>query len=210
MRSGADKVAINTAATENPKLLAEAVKLFGSQCIVSSIEAFRRQDGKWQIWVDYGRQPTDLDAIEWAKRVIDLGVGEILLTSINREGMGNGYDLELTEIVSSLSPIPVIVCGGAGNRDHFVNVIKDAHADAVAAASVFHYSYAAPVSKAFMSYEEARLRMGEHIDSGNIDFLNHGYGGQRAITVDPANILEIKQHLKSHGINVRISSDTRQ
>lgn len=204
LRAGADKVAINTAATENPNLLKEAAKVFGSQCIVSSIEAFRTDSGKYQVWVDYGREVTSLDAIEWARQVVDLGVGEILLTSINKEGMGSGYDLELIHKISSMVHVPVIVCGGAGCKEDFSRAVLEGKADAVAAASIFHYSYATPVDKPFMSFADARLRMGEHIDSGNVDFLNFGHGGQRAINVSQALIRDVKQDMASKGISVRI------
>lgn len=206
LRAGADKVAINTAATENPALLNEASKIFGSQCIVSSIEAFRTDSGKYQVWVDYGREVTSLDALEWAKQVEDLGVGEILLTSINHEGMGDGYDYELTEKISSSVKIPVIACGGAGSKEDFSKAVKEGGADAVAAASVFHYNYATPTDKPFMSFEEARLRMGDDIDSGNIDFLNHGYGGERAITVESASIGEVKKAMFDNGVLVRLEA----
>jgi imidazole glycerol-phosphate synthase subunit HisF len=203
LRAGADKVSINTAATENPALLRDVATAFGSQCLVSSIEAFRKSDGRYEVWVDYGREPTGRDAFDWAREVVDLGAGEIMLTSIDREGMGHGYDLELIERISSAVPVPVIAHGGAGEPDHFVQAVGQAHADAVAAASVFHYHYAVPVDKPFMSYGEARLRMGEHIDSGNIDFLNHGYGGQRAIPVRSASIGEVKGAMEAAGIPVR-------
>jgi cyclase len=203
LRAGADKVAINTAAVENPDLLRQAAGAFGSQCVVGSIEAFRRPHGRYEVWVDYGREPTGLDAYDWAKRVVDLGVGEILLTSINRDGMGTGFDLELVAQISDAVPVPVIACGGAGRASHFVAAVTDGHADAVAAASVFHYQHAVPVDRPFMSYEDARLRMGAHIDSGNIDFLNHGYGGQRAIPVTPASIAEVKQAMVEADIPVR-------
>jgi cyclase len=203
LRAGADKVAINTAATENPGLLSLAAKTFGSQCIVSSIEAFKKPNGEYQVWVDYGRERTKLNAIDWAKQVVDLGVGEILLTSINQDGMGTGYDLELVHTISSMVPVPVIALGGAGCKEDLVKVVKQGGADAVSAASLFHYNYAIPVNKPFMSFTEARLRMGQHIDSGNIDFLNHGYGGQRAITVDPVSIKEAKEHLLKNAIEVR-------
>lgn len=206
LRAGADKVAINTAATEKPKLLRDVANAFGSQCVVSSIEAFHRRDGRYEVWADYGREPTGLDAFDWAKRVVDLGAGEILLTSINRDGMGRGYDLELIERISEAVPVPVIACGGAGDIPHFVEAVQRAGADAVAAASVFHYHYAVPVDKPFMSFEDARLRMGEHIDSGNIDFLNHGYGGQRAIPVTSASIGQVKAAMASAGIAVRPAS----
>jgi cyclase len=205
LRAGADKVAINTAATENPSLLRDVALAFGSQCVVASIEAFRKPDGRYEVWVDYGRQPTGLNVFDWAQRVVDLGVGEILLTSINRDGMGKGYDLDLIARVSSAVPVPVIASGGAGEVGHFPEAVIQGGADAVAAASVFHYQYAAPVDKPYMSYGDARLRMGEQIDSGNIDFLNHGYGGQRAIPVHAASIEDVKRALASAGVSVRPS-----
>lgn len=210
LRAGADKVAINTAATENPKLIYEGARTFGSQCIVSSIEAFRKDNGRYEVWVDYGREGTRLDVVDWARRVVDLGAGEILLTSINRDGMGTGYDLELVSRISSMVSVPVIACGGAGRAEDFSVAVTDGGADAVAAASVFHYHYATPVDKPFMSYSEARLRMGRHIDSGNIDFLNFGYGGVRAITVEPASIRDVKEEMKSAGIDVRPAGQEAQ
>ena len=204
LRAGADKVAINTAAIENPKLLAEGAKLFGSQCIVSSIEAHRKADGKYEVWVDYGRERTGVDAIEWARQVEGLGVCEILLTSINHEGMGCGYDLELVQTVSSRVSIPVIACGGASNKDDFVKVIKDGGANAVAAASVFHYYYATPVEGNTMQFQERGLRMGKAIDAGNIDWLNRGYGGQKAITVNSHSIIDVKKHMRAAGISTRL------
>ncbi len=202
LRAGADKVAINTAAVNNPQLFYESAKIFGSQCIVSSIEAYEK-GGKHRVWVDYGREVTNIDAIEWAKKVEELGVGEILLTSINREGMGSGFDLELIHKVSSIVSIPVIACGGAGACDDFCKAIE-AGADAVSAASIFHYHYARPKKERnTMQFEGNSLRMGEQVDSGNIDFLNHGYGGEQAIMVNPASIQEVKNAIKNESINVR-------
>lgn len=206
LRAGADKVSINTAAIENPKLLYEGAKIFGSQCIVSSIEAFRNDNGKYEVWVDYGREPIGVDAIEWAKKVEDLGAGEILLTSINKEGMGSGFDIELTYEVSSRVSIPVIACGGAGKKEDFVDVIKLGAANAVAAASILHYYYAIPKEGDTMQFQEKTLRMGRHIDAGNIDFLKNGYGGQKAIMVDPCAIVDIKNTLVKAGISSRIES----
>jgi imidazole glycerol-phosphate synthase subunit HisF len=203
LRAGADKVAINTAATESPRLLTDVAEAFGAQCVVSSIEAFRRPSGQYEVWVDYGRQPTGLDVFEWAQRVVELGAGEILLTSINADGMGRGFDLDLTRRVSDAVSVPVIACGGAGTALDFVDAVQDGHADAVAAASVFHYHYATPVDRPFMSFEAARLRMGESIDSGNIDFLNFGYGDQRSVPVKPASLGEVKNVLAKAGVQVR-------
>ena len=204
LRAGADKVAINTAAIESPKLLSESSKIFGSQCIVSSIEAFRKNNGKYEVWVDYGREPTRIDAIDWAKKVEDLGVGEILLTSIRDDGMGNGFDIELTHKISSMVSIPVIACGGAGKKNDFVEVIKHGSADAVAAASIFHYYYAIPKKGHTMQFNEKELRMGKHIDSGNIDFIKDGYGGQKAITVEPCSIVDVKNELIGSDISTRV------
>ena len=204
LRAGADKVAINTAAVANPMLLKEAALAFGSQCIVSSIEAFRAQDGSYRCWVDYGREPTTVDAIDWAQQVQDLGVGEILLTSINREGMGSGFDLDLISQVARKAKIPVIACGGAGTSADFAKAVIGAGADAVSAASIFHYHYARPKPEQLtMQAVGDALRMGKPIDAGNIDFLNRGYGGQRAITVEPCSISQAKTAMRNAGLNVR-------
>jgi len=203
LRAGADKVAINTAATENPGLINTAAKTFGSQCIVSSIEAFRTKLGSYKVWKDYGREITNLDAIKWAREVVDFGAGEILLTSINRDGTGNGYDLELIGEVASRVNVPVIACGGVGKATDFATAVGRADAHAVSAASIFHYHLATPVNMPFMSHAEARLRMGEQIDSGNIDFLNHGYGGERSLTIKPCSIKDAKAAMRAEGIGVR-------
>lgn len=205
LRAGADKVAINTAAIGNPELLREAAKVFGSQCIVAGIEFHRAGSGKYEAWVDYGRQPTGMDAFDWARRVVDLGVGEILLTSIDCEGMGKGYDLEFTSKVALAVPVPVIACGGAGSKEHVLAAIQEGHADAVSAASLFHYYYAVSPGddRPWMSFNEPRLRMGENIDSGNIDFLKYGYGEFKEIMVQPTSVPDLKQLLKNHHIRVR-------
>jgi cyclase len=203
LRAGADKVAINTAATERPELLRDVANAFGSQCVVSSIEAFRRPHGRYEVWVDYGRQPTGLDAVDWAQRVVELGAGEILLTSINRDGMGRGFDLELIAQIAESVPVPVIASGGAGSADDFVDAVRRGHADAVAAASVFHYKYAVPQQPDADSPMPAPLRMGVHLDSGNADFLNFGYGGQRSIPVTPTSIEDVKRALAEAGVPVR-------
>jgi cyclase len=204
LRAGADKVAINTAAVENPKLLTDAAKVFGSQCIVSSIEAYRHDDGRCRVWVDYGREATGLDAVEWAKQVEQCGVGEILLTSIRNDGMGRGYDLELVNKISSLVSVPVIACGGAGGAADFPRAVVEGGADAVAAASAFHYRYARPeAGKATMQYAGKKLRMGAQIDSGNIDFLNEGYGGVKYLMVEPCSIADAKAAMRKKGLSVR-------
>jgi len=204
LRAGADKVAINTAAIENPNLLREASKIFGSQCIVSSIEAKRLDNGKYEAWVDYGRQPTGVDVLNWAKRVVDLGVGEIFLSSVDKDGTGEGFDLDLIYLVASSVPVPVIACSGAGKKDDFVQAVKTGLADAVSAASMFHYKYAEPVDTLNMSYNEKELRMGEQIDSGNIEFIRDGYGDSSEIFVNPASIGEVKELMRDEEIFVRV------
>lgn len=142
LRAGADKVAVNTAATKNPRLIKEASERFGSQCVVLSIEAKKISPGKWEAYTDNGRQKTGLNAVSWAKRGEELGAGEILLTSVDMEGAKNGLDLELVKEVSGAVSIPVIASGGAAKPEDFVDCFKTTDADAVAAASIFHYKEA--------------------------------------------------------------------
>lgn len=139
LKAGADKVAMNTAATKNPELIREAAKMFGSQCIVSSIEAKKVGEGKWEAYTDNGREKTGLDVIEWAKKVEEMGAGEILLTSIDMEGTKKGFDLELIKKVSEVISIPLIASGGAGNVDHISDGIIKGKVNAVAMAAVLHY-----------------------------------------------------------------------
>jgi imidazole glycerol-phosphate synthase subunit HisF len=138
LRAGADKVAINTAAVRRPALITEAARSFGAQCIVGSIEAKRRPAGGWEAYTDNGREKTGLDALEWAKRLVDLGAGEILLTSVDMEGTRKGFDLPLVEALGRTLDVPVVACGGAGSIDDVAAAVR-AGADAVAIASLFHY-----------------------------------------------------------------------
>jgi cyclase len=139
LRCGADKVAINTAAVARPELLGEVAKRFGSQCMVLSIEAKRAAPGSWEAYTDNGREHTGLDVVQWAQRAVDLGAGEILLTSVDREGTRKGFDVELTRVVSDAVSVPVIASGGMGTVAHLVEVVREGHADAVAMADVLHY-----------------------------------------------------------------------
>lgn len=140
LNAGADKTAINTAAVRNPNFIKEASKIFGSQCIVTSIEAKKIANNKWEVYVDNGREPTGKDVLEWAKEVESLGAGEIMITSIDKEGTKRGYDLELNKLISELVSIPVISSGGAGSKEHISDCIKNTNIDAVSIASVFHYN----------------------------------------------------------------------
>ena len=140
LREGADKVAVNSAAIDRPELIAEAAEKFGSQCVVLAIDAKRREDGNgWSVYKFGGRIDMGLDAVEWAKKGVELGAGEILLTSMDCDGTKNGYDIELTRAVADAVSVPVIASGGAGERSHFYDALTEGGADAALAASLFHY-----------------------------------------------------------------------
>lgn len=142
LRSGADKVGINTAATKRPELIREVSRKFGSQCMVLSIEAKSVGTGQWEAYADNGREKTGLDVVQWAQRGVELGAGEILLTSVDREGTREGFDIELVAAVSSVVPVPVIASGGMGRPDDLVGAVRDGLADAVAMADILHYGRA--------------------------------------------------------------------
>jgi len=137
--AGADKVSVNTAAINRPELIREAAEAFGSQCVVVAIDAKRDPELGWRVYTHGGRKPTELAAVEWAVRAVELGAGEILLTSMDADGTQDGFDLELTRTVSDRVPVPVIASGGAGSLDHIVEVLQEGGADAVLAASIFHF-----------------------------------------------------------------------
>jgi cyclase len=159
LNAGADKVSINTAAVHNPELVAEASGYFGSQCIVVAIDA-KRVDGHWEVFTHGGRKPTGLDAVEWAKKMESLGAGELLLTSMDRDGTKSGFDLELTRSISDAVDIPIIASGGVGNLQHLVDGVKEGHADAVLAASIFHFGeYTVDEAKRYMKQHGIEVRL---------------------------------------------------
>jgi len=137
--AGADKVSINTAAVQRPEFVAEAAERFGSQCIVVAIDAKSTGPGRWAIFTHGGRKATGLDAVDWARRMVANGAGEILLTSMDRDGTKKGFDIELTRAMADAIPVPLIASGGVGTLDHLVEGIRDGHATAVLAASIFHF-----------------------------------------------------------------------
>ena len=139
LREGADKVSVNSAAIMNPGLIAEAADKFGSQCVVLAIDAKRRPDGGWNIYKNGGRVDMGIDAVEWAMKAVELGAGEILLTSMDCDGTKAGYDLELTRTIADNVNVPVIASGGAGTLEHFYDAFETGHADAALAASLFHF-----------------------------------------------------------------------
>ena len=166
LRAGADKVSLNTAAVRRPEFVGEAAETFGSQCIVVAIDAKRREQPRegWEVFTHGGRNPTGLDAIEWAKRVEALGAGEILLTSMDRDGTQSGYDLDLTRGIADAVGIPVIASGGVGNLEHLYDGLTAGGADAVLAASIFHFAEHSIADA--KSYLHARGVLVRHADTG--------------------------------------------
>lgn len=189
LRAGADKVSLNTAAVRRPEFIREAARRFGSSTIVVSIEAIKRSDGGYEAYTDNGRERTGVDALEWAVRAAELGAGEIIITSIDREGTGKGFDLELTSKVAESVPIPVIACGGAGTVGHVYEVIARGKADAVCLASILHYNY---------------IRCDDHADDfseeGNIEYLKTR---RRFSKIQDVAVSEIKAYLLEQGIACR-------
>ncbi len=164
LKSGADKVSLNTRAVENPSVLKEGAEKFGAQCIVLAIDAKRRDANDhskgWEVYTHGGRVATGRDAVEWAKQGVELGAGEILLTSMDCDGTKNGYDLELTSAISSSVPVPVIASGGVGNLEHLAQGILRGQADAVLAASIFHYGeYTIRDAKEYLRYKKIPVRL---------------------------------------------------
>lgn len=186
LRAGADKVSINTAAVKNPTIISDAANMFGSSTITISIEAMKQQDGKYLAFTDNGREFTGLEVVGWAKEVEQLGAGEITITSIDREGTGEGFDTELTSQVARSVSIPVVASGGAGSVGHVVDVIHAGNASAVAIASILHYGCLGKFSKTF--------------EEGNVEFLkNPKIVSKIKITTIP----EIKKQVKKAGIPCR-------
>jgi len=159
LRAGADKISINTAAIQNPDLISEGAEEFGNQCIVVAIDA-KREGDSWTCYIYGGREPTGIDAIKWAIKVESLGAGEILLTSMDRDGTKDGYDLELTKVISEAVNIPVIASGGVGTPEHILEAFTKGKADAALAASIFHFSeYPIPVVKEYLKERGIPVRL---------------------------------------------------
>ena len=190
LRAGADKVSLNTAAIRSPDLIREASRRFGSSTIVVSIEAIRMPDGRYEAHTDNGREQTGVEAIAWGARAAELGAGELLVTSIDREGTGKGFDLELTRAIAERVPIPVIACGGAGRVEDVGHVIEDGKADAVCLASILHYNFLRVYDAAGESFA----------DEGNTEYLRAGRGFSR---VQDASLPEVKAFLTPRGVACR-------
>lgn len=169
LKAGADKVSINSAAINDPTLITEGARRFGSQCIVVAIDARRRENGspgagnrdqEWEVYINGGRVPTGIDVLEWAHKAASLGAGEILLTSMDKDGTKDGYDLPLTEAVSGMLSIPVIASGGAGNLEHLREACVEGKADAVLCASIFHYrEYTVAEAKEYLASRGVAIRL---------------------------------------------------
>jgi cyclase len=160
LNAGADKISINSSAIANPQMVQDAAQKYGSQCIVIAIDAKKSGDGKWEVYTHGGRKPTGLDVVEWAKKMEGLGVGELLLTSMDRDGTKSGFDLDLTRAVSDAVSIPVIASGGVGGLQDLADGIKIGKADAVLAASIFHYGeHTVQEAKHFMAEQGIPMRL---------------------------------------------------
>lgn len=160
LQNGADKISINTAAFKNPSIINELAKEFGSQCVVLAIDTKKEEDGEWYVYLNGGRTKTNTECFEWANRAVDLGAGEILLTSMNHDGTKNGFAIDITKLLSENLPVPVIASGGAGTMAHFTDVFKNASADAALAASIFHFKeIAIPELKQYLAQQKIPIRL---------------------------------------------------
>lgn len=190
LRAGADKVSLNTAAIGSPDLIRQASRIFGSSTIVVAIEAIKESDGRYLAYTDNAREYTGMDVFEWAVRVAELGAGEIVITSVDKEGTGDGFDAELVGRITKLVDIPVVVHGGAGKKEHVLPVLQEKNADAVAIASLFHYDY-------LSNNPASELNLGE----GNNEFLKQ----KRSFhTFEACSIQYLKKYLADNNIQCRV------
>ena len=160
LQNGADKISVNTSAFKNPQLISELAKEFGSQCLVLAIDTKKEEDGEWYVYLNGGRTKTESKCFYWAKQAVDLGAGEILLTSMNHDGTKNGFALDITKLLAENLPVPVIASGGAGTMEHFAEIFNEASADAALAASIFHFKeIAIPELKAYLRKNDITIRL---------------------------------------------------
>ncbi|MFN4006521.1 MAG: imidazole glycerol phosphate synthase subunit HisF [Chitinophagaceae bacterium] len=192
LRAGADKVSINTAAIKNPSFIKQASLKFGSSTIVVAIEAIKQPNGSYLAYIDNGREETGIDVREWAAQVAELGAGEIVITSVDQEGTGQGFDVELTKIIVDAVSIPVIAHGGAGSVDDVLKVIEYSGADAVAIASILHYK----------TISDINTKEGDFALEGNISFIKSGRNFSKIV---PTDLNAIKEYLYKHNIPVRLT-----
>jgi cyclase len=193
LRAGADKVAINTAAIENPSFIREAAEQFGSSTLVAVIEAIRQPDGSYLCFTNCGREQTGVESVSWAKRLAELGAGEIVVTSVDREGTGRGFDIELTRRISGVVSIPVIAHGGCGSVKHVLDAVRIGHCDAVALASILHYD----------AVKKIPVDLTEFEGEGNTEFLRyHRQDGFKL--VQSTTVQDLKEKLAQWGLQPRM------
>jgi cyclase len=190
LRAGADKVSLNTQAIRRPELITEAANLFGASTIVVTLEVIRQPNGDYMCFTDNGREETGVEAFTWAKRVSELGAGEIMITSIEREGTGKGFDIDLYTKIAQAVSIPVIAHGGAGSVDHVTELARSGHIDAICLASVLHYD----------TIQHLTMSADDFASEGNTEFIRKGIQSQR---LKPAGIGMLKASLDAAGIEVR-------
>jgi cyclase len=194
LRAGADKVALNTAAINNPQIIRDASRKFGSSTIVIAIEAIKQPDGRYLAYTDCGRQDTGVEVSAWAQQAQELGAGEIMVTSVDREGTGLGFDIELVAMISNAVSIPVIAHGGMGKLEHIAQVISQGKADAVAIASVLHYDFIKSHTIAVNAHE-----------SGNLEFIKKMDTFSNS-TIEPVGLTTVKKYLKDNGFECRYNN----
>jgi cyclase len=189
LRVGADKVCLNTAAINNPGLIKEASRMFGSSTIVVAIEAIKESNGSYLAYTDNGREYTGVDVIEWAQQIDELGAGEIVITSVDREGTGQGFDLDLVSNIANRVSIPVVAHGGAGNKEHVVDMLSKGNVSSAMISSIFHYH--------FIKENDSKGSSAE----GNVEFLNQK---RNFHTFDPCRIIDLKKTMVENQIECRI------
>lgn len=207
LRSGADKVAINTAAVRNPDFIKEAARRFGSQCIVGSIEAKRQGEG-WEAYIDNGRERTGLDAITWARKLVELGAGELLVTSVDRDGLKRGYDEELIKQITDAVDVPVIACGGAGSKEHVEHCLTSTGCDAVAFGSILHYN-----QTTIRKVKDHLKEKGHEIREDYRKVSEERQGPKKAVSIidcDVGNMKSIISAFKNVGSDVKLISTPQE
>lgn len=192
LRAGADKVIINTAAIKKPNFIKEASLKFGSSTIIVAIEAIKEADGRYLAYTDNAREYTGIDVFEWAKKVEKLGAGEIVITSVDKEGTGTGFDIELVKRISESVTIPVIAHGGAGNKEHVADIILQGKADAVTISSILHYEF----------LNKKNVEQKKEAGEGNTEFLRSGK--TKFMNISSIEIKQLKEHLIANNIDCRI------
>tara|TARA_B100000963_G_scaffold266236_1_gene234423 strand:+ start:11191 stop:12039 length:849 start_codon:yes stop_codon:yes gene_type:complete len=189
LRAGADKVSLNTAAIKNPLIIKEAAQKFGSSTIVVAIEAIKQDDGRYFCFIDNGREHTGIEVVDWAKKVQDLGAGEIIITSVDREGTGKGFDKDLIEKVSSVTNVPLIIHGGAGNKDHYKEVLDKFDIDGISSSAIFHYDFI-----------KNNKNIVQNSNEGNYDFL---LSGRSVKNIKSTSISDLKSFLIKNNFKIR-------